>query len=173
MISWKVRRRISLSARCSARRRSGRRGTIQARRIADAIAPLGLGEIETGRGGLRSRCNAPPGAWARPRSRAAIKRVLETSYGLDPRNLAIRIDGENTVLLAPLDLDGQATALDVTYDPRLKRVAALITLGERQASLRVAGLVQEIREVQILTRTLNRGDTVSATDVTIERRPRE
>lgn len=150
----------------------GASGTIQARRIADAIAPLGLGEIETG-GRAQVSVQRAARRVGPTEIEAAIKRVLETSYGLDPRNLAIRIDGENTVLLAPLDLDGQATALDVTYDPRLKRVAALITLGERQASLRVAGLVQEIREVQILSRTLNRGDTVSATDVTIERRPRE
>ncbi|WP_019907022.1 flagellar basal body P-ring formation chaperone FlgA [Methylobacterium sp. 77] len=150
----------------------GASGTIQARRIAEALATLGLGEIETG-GRQQVSVQRAARRVGPTEIEAAIKRVLETSYGLDQRNLAIRLDGENTILLAPVDLDGQATALDLTYDPRLKRVAALITLGERQASLRVSGQVQEIREVQILSRSLNRGDTLSAEDIATERRPRE
>lgn len=150
----------------------GASGTIQSRRIADALGSLGLGEIETG-GRQQVSVQRAARRVGPTEIEAAIKRVLESSYGLDPRNLAIRLDGEATVLLAPVDLDGQASALDLSYDPRLKRVAALITLGERQASLRVAGQVQEIREVQVLTRSLGRGDTVNAADIATERRPRE
>ncbi|GJE16334.1 flagellar basal body P-ring formation chaperone FlgA [Methylobacterium marchantiae] len=150
----------------------GASGTIQTRRIAEAVMPLGLGEIETG-GRQQVSVQRAARRVGPTEIEAAIKRVLEASYGLDQRNLAIRLDGENTILLAPVDLDGQATALDLSYDPRLKRVAALITLGERQASLRVSGQVQEIREVQVLARSLNRGDTLGAADITVERRPRE
>ncbi|NEU12693.1 flagellar basal body P-ring formation protein FlgA [Methylobacterium sp. BTF04] len=150
----------------------GATGTIQARRIADAVAALGLGEIETG-GRIQVAVQRAARRVVQPEIEAALKRALESAYGLDPRNLAIRIDGEAPVLLAPVDLAGQATALDLSYDPRSRRVAALITLGERQASLRVSGQVMEIREVVVLGRALNRGEAINAADITIERRPKE
>ncbi|MCJ2083276.1 flagellar basal body P-ring formation chaperone FlgA [Methylobacterium sp. J-090] len=150
----------------------GASGTIQARRIAEAVTALGLGEIETG-GRVQVAVQRAARRVAQPEIEAALKRSLETAYGLDGRTLAIRLDGEAPVLLAPVDLDGQASALDLTYDPRSRRLAALVTLGERQASLRVTGLVLEIREVVVLGRQLNRGEAVTAADFTIERRPRE
>lgn len=150
----------------------GASGTIQARRIADAVDGLGLGEVETG-GRVQISVQRAARRVGPPEIEAALKRALETGYGLDPRNVMIRIDGEAPMLLAPVDLQGQAAALDLTYDPRLRRVAALITLGERQASLRVSGIVLEIREVAVLGRSVNRGEVVSAVDLSIERRPRE
>lgn len=150
----------------------GASGTIQARRIAEAVIRLGLGEIETG-GRVQVAVLRAARRVAAAEIEAAIRKALETGYGLDGRALAIRIDGESPVLLAPLDLDGQASAVDLVYDPRLKRVAALITLGDRQASLRVSGQVVEIREVAILGRSLNRGEAITASDLTMERRPRE
>lgn len=150
----------------------GAAGTIQARRIADAVAALGLGEVETG-GRIQVAVQRAARRVAQPEIEAALKRALESAYGLDARNLAIRIDGDAPVLLAPLDLDGQATALDLSYDARSRRVAALITLGERQASLRVSGQVVEIREVAVLGRALNRGEAIAAADITLERRPKE
>ncbi|KQP58121.1 flagellar biosynthesis protein FlgA [Methylobacterium sp. Leaf399] len=150
----------------------GASGTIQARRIAEAVARLGLGEIETG-GRVQVAVQRAARRVGATEIEAAIKRALESGYGLESRSLALRLDGESPVLLAPLDLDGQATAMDLTYDPRLKRVAALITLGDRQASLRVSGQIVEIREVVVLGRALNRGEAVTAADVAIERRPRE
>ncbi|EHP83553.1 flagellar basal body P-ring formation chaperone FlgA, partial [Methylorubrum extorquens] len=104
---------------------------------------------------------------------AALKRALETGYGLDPKSLSVRLDGDAPMLLAPLDLDGQAAAVDITYDPRTRRVAGLVVLGERQASLRVAGVAVETREVAVLTRSLNRGEAVAGADLTVERRPRD
>lgn len=150
----------------------GASGTIQARRIADAIAALGLGDVETG-GRIQVAVQRAARRIGGPEIEAALKRALESAYGLDPRNLAIRIDGEAPALLAPVDLEGPVAALDVAYDARLRRVAGLITLGERQASLRVTGQVVEIREVAILVRSLNRGEAVAQADLTIERRPLE
>ncbi|HEX8417459.1 MAG TPA: flagellar basal body P-ring formation chaperone FlgA, partial [Methylobacterium sp.] len=150
----------------------GASGTIQVRRIAEAVAALGLGEVETG-GRVQVGVQRAARRIGAPEIELALKRVLESTYGLDPRNLAIRIDGEAPALLAPIDLDGPVAALDVAYDARLRRVAGLITLGERQASLRVTGQVVEIREVAILIRSLNRGEAVAPADLAIERRPRE
>lgn len=150
----------------------GATGTIQVRRIAEAIAGLGLGSVETG-GRLQVSVQRAARKVTQPEIEAALKRALDSGYGVDSRNLAIRLDGEAPVLLAPLDLNGQAVALDLSYDARSRRIAALITLGERQASLRVSGQVIEIREVAILGRSLNRGETILASDLTVERRPRE
>jgi flagella basal body P-ring formation protein FlgA len=150
----------------------GATGTIQARRIADAVAGLGLGAVETG-GRVQVSVLRSARRVTAPEIEAALKRALESGHALDARNLAVRLDGEAPVLLAPVDLDGPASALDVAYDPRSRRIAALITLGERQASLRVTGQVVEIREVAVLGRALNRGEAVTAADITLERRPRE
>ena len=150
----------------------GATGTIQARRIADAVVGLGLGEVETG-GRVQVSVVRAARRVTQPEIEAALKRGLESGHGLDARNLAVRLDGEAPVLLAPVTLDGPAAALDLAYDPRSRRIAALITLGERQASLRVTGQVLEIREVAILGRALNRGEAVTTADLTVERRPRE
>ncbi len=149
----------------------GATGTIQARRIVEAAAHLGL-VVETG-GRAQISVQRAARRVTGPEIEAALKRALETGFGLDPRTIAVRLDGETPVLLAPVDLDGQANALDVTYDPRTRRLAGLIVLGERQTSLRVSGQALEIREVAVLMRSLNRGETIAAEDLTIERRPRE
>ncbi|WP_232628135.1 flagellar basal body P-ring formation chaperone FlgA [Methylobacterium sp. Leaf118] len=146
-------------------------GTIQTRRILDAAFALGLGGIETG-GRVQVSVQRAARRVGPPEIEAALKRTLETAYGLDPKAHTVRLDGE-TLLLAPLDLDGPAAAVDVTYDPRTRRVAGLVVLGERQASLRVSGVAIETREVAVLTRSLSRGEAVTATDLTVERRPRE
>ena len=150
----------------------GATGTIQARRIADAISALGLGAVESG-GRVQVAVQRAARRVGATEIEAALKRSLESAYGLDPRTLSVRLDGEGPVLLAPVDLNGQATALDVTFDPRSRRVAGLISLGERQASLRVSGLAVEMREVAVLVRTLNKGEPVAAADVAVERRPRD
>ncbi|MGU3537248.1 flagellar basal body P-ring formation chaperone FlgA [Methylobacterium sp. A54F] len=150
----------------------GATGTIQAHRIVEAVAALGLGSVETG-GRVQIAVQRAVRRVGPPEIEAALKRTLETAYGLDAKALSIRLDGEAPTLLAPLDLNGQAVALDVTYDPRSRRVGGLISLGERQASLRVTGLCIEMREVAVLTRGVNRGEAVNPADVVIERRPRE
>lgn len=150
----------------------GATGTIQTRRILDATAALGLTGLETG-GRLQIAVQRAARRLGPPEIEAALKRSLETGYGLDPRSVAVRFDGDGPTLLAPVDLEGQAAALDLTYDPRSRRVAGLVSLGERQASLRVSGVVVELREVAVLTRALNRGEPVKEGDVVMERRPRE
>lgn len=150
----------------------GATGTIQTRRILDAASALGLSGLETG-GRLQIAVQRAARRLGPPEIEAALKRGLETGYGLNAQNIAVRLDGDGPTLLAPLDLEGQAAALDLTYDSRTRRVAGLVTLGERQVSLRVSGVVVELREVAVLTRNLNRGEPVREGDVALERRPRE
>ncbi|SDA20691.1 flagella basal body P-ring formation protein FlgA [Methylobacterium sp. UNC378MF] len=150
----------------------GATGTIQTRRILDAAAALGLNGLETG-GRMQIAVQRAARRIGPPEIEAALKLSLETGYGLNPRTVAVRFDGDGPTLLAPMDLEGQAAALDLTYDPRTRRVAGLVSLGERQASLRVSGVVVELREVAVLTRNLNRGEPVKEGDVALERRPRD
>ena len=150
----------------------GATGTIQARRIVDAAASAGLGPVETGG---RVQVSVPRAARrvAAGEIEAALKRGLEAGFGLDPSLVSVRLDGEGPVLLAPTDLGGQVAALDLTSDPRTRRLAALISLGERQATLRVTGVAVELREVAVLVRAVGRGERLTEADVTLERRPRE
>lgn len=150
----------------------GATGTIQTARIVEAMAKLDLAQLETG-GRAQVTVQRAARRVGASEIEAALKRALSTGQGLDPTLLSIRLDGEAPTLLAPADLDGQASALDVTYDPRSRRVAGLIVLGERQASLRVSGQAIEMREVAVLTRSLNRGEAITATDVAMERRARD
>ncbi|MEA1832968.1 flagellar basal body P-ring formation chaperone FlgA [Methylobacterium durans] len=150
----------------------GATGTIQSRRILDAVAALGVGPVETG-GRVQIAVQRAARRVGAPEIEAALKRALETGQGLDPRVLSIRLDGETPTLLAPVDLNGAAAALDVVYEPRSRRVSGLISLGERQASLRVSGLVVEMREVAVLARAVKSGEPITSADVTLERRPRE
>ncbi|MDP4004007.1 flagellar basal body P-ring formation chaperone FlgA [Methylobacterium sp. NEAU K] len=150
----------------------GATGTIQTRRIVEAATALGIQGLETG-GRMQIAVQRAARRLGPPDIEAALKRGLESGYGLDPRSVAVRFDGDGPTLLAPVDLNGQAAALDMTYDPRSHRVSGLVSLGERQASLRVSGVVIELREVAVLTRALNRGEPVKESDLVTERRPRE
>ena len=150
----------------------GATGTIQARRILDSAAALGLTGLETG-GRLQIAVQRAARRIGAPEIEAALKSGLESGYGLDPRNVMVRFDGDGPTLLAPVDLGGQVTALDLTYDPRSRRIAGLVSLGERQASLRVSGVVIEMRAVAVLARNLDRGEAVKESDLVMERRPRE
>ncbi len=149
----------------------GATGTVQTRRIADAIDKLDLGPVETG-GRIQIQVQRAARRVGQVEIEAALKRALEAAHGLDAKALSVRLDGE-AQLLVPLELDGRAEAQDVSYDPRSHRIAGLIVLGARQASLRVSGQVIELREVAVLTRSVNRGESLAATDLAIERRPRD
>ncbi|ACL59576.1 flagellar basal body P-ring formation chaperone FlgA [Methylobacterium nodulans] len=150
----------------------GTTGTIQVRRIAEAAATLGLEPPESG-GRLQITVQRAARRIAGPEIEAAVAAALARQQGLDPKNLAIAFDGEPPVLTVPVDLDGPASAVEVAYDPRSRRVSALVTVGARQASLRVSGQVIEMIEVAVLTRALARGESVGAADVTVQRRARD
>lgn len=150
----------------------GSAGTIQSRRIAEAASALGLATVETG-GRMQIAVQRAARRVGPAEIEAALKRGLETGYGLDTNLMMIRLDGEAPSMLAPMDLAGQASALDMVYDPRSHRVSALVSLGERQASLRVSGVVVEMREVAVLARSVNRGEPLREGDLVAERRPRD
>jgi len=69
-----------------------------------------------------------------------------------------------------------ATA-ELSFNRRSRRVLALATVAATTshpgASVRIGGAAIELVEVGVLNRALNRGETIQAADLAIERRPRE
>jgi flagella basal body P-ring formation protein FlgA len=154
----------------------GQSGTIQVRRIVEAAAGLGMSGLETG-GRLqvmvtRAARHVGPGE-----VEAVLKRLLEREAGLDPRFTGIRFEGTSPALTLPPDETGPLVGGDLVYDRRTRRVLGTVWIGssatERRASMRVAGVALDLVEVGVLSRSIERGEAIRATDVTVERRPRE
>lgn len=149
----------------------GETGTIQAARIVEAAARHGVRLAETGvaqvvvsRAGRRIDLAEVEGA---------LRAALELRHGVEARATGILLDGTPPALPSVAD-DAQVVAEDVTYDPRTRRFSARLAVtgtGARPLA-RVAGQAIELIEVQVLSRALSRGETVAASDIATERRPR-
>lgn len=154
----------------------GQAGTVQTRRIVEAAEALGLRSVETG-GRLQIAVSRAARQVGAGEIEAALKRALQEKHGLEPLTTGITFDGVPPSLVLAPDLKGDVGAADLVFDPRNRRLSATIWVGpsarERRASVRVTGSAVEMVEVAVLTRSMERGDPVKATDVAIERRPRE
>jgi flagellar basal body P-ring formation protein FlgA len=154
----------------------GTSGTIQARRILDAARKLGLGQVETG-GRAQIVVTRAARRIAANEIEAAVKRALESRYGVEARALGIVFDGTPPALAVAPDVKGELTVEDLSYDRASRRVSALVWIGpsaaERKAAARVSGAAVEQIEVAIVTRALNRGDTAQAGDFVVEKRAKE
>ncbi len=152
----------------------GETGTIQAQRIVDAASGLGIARIDTyGRAQITvTRAARRIGA---PEIESALKRGLEMQAGVDARPFSVMFDGTPSLVVPP-EIKVPVAVEDLVYDRRSRRVSALVSVspnpGERRASTRVTGTLVELTEVAVLNRTINRGEMVLASDVTIERRVR-
>jgi flagella basal body P-ring formation protein FlgA len=153
----------------------GENGTIQVKRIMDAAAGLGIAHVETG-GRAQIAVTRTARRVGAPEIETAVKQALEAQAGIDVRPLSILFDGAPALVVAP-DVRIPVSVEDVVYDRRARRVSALVSIspspGERRASARVTGSLVELVEVAVLNRTLNRGDAVQTSDLTIERRVRD
>ena len=154
----------------------GQSGTVQIRRIASAAEGLGIGAIETG-GRLQVTITRAARHVGADEIEAALRKRLSKDFGSDPTATGIAFDGAAPVLAVSPDTPGELSVSDLTLDRRSRRLSATVWLGpsatERKAQLRVTGAAIELVEVVVATRSLERGQTVKAADVTIERRPRE
>ena len=153
----------------------GETGTIQARRIIEAAAGLGIARIEA-EGRMQVTVTRAARRIGASEIEAALKQALEAKAEVDARQLSVMFDGAPALVVAP-DLKAPLTVEDLVYDRRGRRIAALVSVGarpgERRGSVRVTGALVEIAEVAVLSRTVNRGETVQASDLTIERRVRD
>jgi len=108
---------------------------------------------------------------------ARIARALAGQYGFgDAGNISITFDREiRTIHVEPSATDElQVARLNV--DPRTGQFFIALELPgsatARRLPLRFSGTAVETAEAAVLTRALNRGETVKASDVTTERRPK-
>ncbi|KAA2234828.1 flagellar basal body P-ring formation chaperone FlgA [Salinarimonas soli] len=150
----------------------GESGTIQAARILEAAARHGLRAVET-RGLTQVAVRRAGRRVDVAEVEAAVKAALELRHQVDARTLGVLFDGAAPPVPAVAD-DAALVAEDVTFDPRTRRFTARIALRGTEGRMlaRVAGQAIEMAEVQVLQRGFNRGDTLQAGDVAVERRPR-
>ncbi len=153
----------------------GESGTIQVNRIVDAAQALGVAGIDTG-GRLQVVVTRAARRIGAGEIEAALKPLLAERHGLEPATTTVVLDGTPTLLVDAL-LKTPPTVEDLAYDPRSRRLSAVIVMSGstkgRRGQLRVSGIAIETVEVVLLNRAVARGEAVKAEDVTIERRIRE
>jgi flagella basal body P-ring formation protein FlgA len=153
----------------------GATGTIQVPRIIEAAQSAGLSHIESA-GREQVTVTRAARRVSQGEIGKAVRRALEEIHGLDLRSNAIVFEGSPSLLLPP-DAMEPLTVEEVTHDRRARRLSALVSVGgkpgDRPASLRVAGALVEIVEVAVLNRSLKRGESVKAGDISLERRRRD
>lgn len=108
---------------------------------------------------------------------AAVKSALLERFGFDGRAFSLLLDGGAPSVVVEPELTGDLTALDLNYDARSRRVTGRLSMpgsaATRLKPVRVSGQLVETAEVVVPLRTIARGETLTAADVTLERRPRD
>jgi flagella basal body P-ring formation protein FlgA len=108
---------------------------------------------------------------------AAVKSALLERFGFDGRAFALLLDGGAPSVVVEPELTGDLAALDLNYDARSRRITGRLTMpgsaATRLKPVRVSGQLVETVEAVVPLRTIARGETLKASDVTIERRPRD
>jgi flagella basal body P-ring formation protein FlgA len=152
----------------------GKAGTIQAIRVIEAARSAGLSvdpgtvsQIVVSRASRRA---------SKAEIEAVVSQALTDRYGLDRPDVALALEaGEQAVHLEP-DALGPLKVSELVYDPRSRRVEAVLTVaGSSSLTLkprRVLGQTVDMVSVPVLQKTVQRGDSVTAADVAVERRPR-
>jgi flagella basal body P-ring formation protein FlgA len=106
----------------------------------------------------------------------SIARAFAGRYGFgDPKNLAITLDLPARPITVDAAALGDLTPTGVLIDPRSGRFDLTFAVPNSQGvarSVRYTGQVIETMAVAVATRGLARGDTVKASDIAIERRPK-
>jgi flagellar basal body P-ring formation protein FlgA len=156
--------------------RLGETGTIQAARIIEAAAALGVTGVDLG-GLTQVVVSRQARRIHAAEIETAVAAKLRERAGIDPRGISLVFDGTPPSLIVPVEISSPVTVDDVNYDPRGRRLSATLAIsapdGSQRRPFRITAAVVETSEVTVLTRSLGRNDTINASDLTIERRPRE
>ena len=154
----------------------GETGTIQAHRIAEALRLQGVEGLVDG-GAAQVVVTRAARRVAMTEVDAAVKRAIEERFGVEARAFSVQLDAGAPSLIVEPELKGELQVLDFSYDPRSRRLSAILAMpGSAQMRLRpvrVAGQLVETVEVVVPIRTVNRGEILQSTDITLERRPRD
>lgn len=106
-----------------------------------------------------------------------VARALENRHGLgSAANIALTFDRDPGDLRLEATNSGALQPVAVRYEPRSTRFDVTFEIGNAAGTaplkLRFTGTAIETVEAAILTRSVERGDVLKASDVVIERRPK-
>ena len=106
-----------------------------------------------------------------------VAHALEHRNGLgDAANLDLTFDREMQDVQLEVWNNGDLQPVGVRYEPRSGRFAVTFEINNdvnsARTRLRFTGIAVETLEAAILTRNVDRGEVLKASDVTIERRPK-
>lgn len=108
----------------------------------------------------------------------AVARALEHRAGLgDAANISVNFDQPLQDMKFDASYDGALAPTDQRYDPRSGRFEVSFDIGGGGTSanasrLRFTGTAIETAQVAVLTRNIDRGETLRSGDLVVERRPR-
>ncbi len=158
----------------------GETGTIQVSRILEAArasAVLGEGGAVDNPGISQVVVTRAARRITAGEIEAAIKAGLGARYGIDARAFALVIDGGAPTLAVEPELTGELSVAEIGYDDRSRRLLAQLVLpgsvALRLKPVRVAGQLVETVDVVVPRRAIARGETLTALDIAVERRPRD
>lgn len=154
----------------------GETGTIQTHRIVEALRAHGVEALSDG-GAAQVVVTRSARRIAMAEVDAAIKRAIEERFGVEARAMTVQLDAGLPTLTVEPELRGQLQVQDMNFDQRSRRLSATLVLpgsaAMRLRPVRVAGQLVDTVEVVVPIRTLNRGEVIQATDISIERRARD
>ncbi len=152
----------------------GQIGTIQAQRIIGAASELGIKGVDTHdltAVVVRRAGHIVP----RDQMLELVVEALRSRYGL-PSDTDLVIDKTIKPLIVEAEARRAPQLASFTYDGRLSRFdASFIVPGSEltgKVAYRITGTLGETVRVPIVIRNLNKGDTISQNDISIEKRKR-
>jgi flagella basal body P-ring formation protein FlgA len=153
----------------------GETGAVPASRVLDAVRPHGLIGIET-RGLAEISVTRASRAITREEIEARLGAAIAVQTGLPGIDkLALSFDREAPTLYLEPAARAELEITRISYDRRSGRFDASMTVPGselmRRAPLRLTGTAVETREVATLARRLTKGETLTAADIVIQRRP--
>jgi flagella basal body P-ring formation protein FlgA len=158
----------------------GETGTIQVARIAEAARGAGFAREATeleNQGFAQVVVTRSARRVTAADLEAAVKLGLQERFGVDASMLALAIDGGLPAVSVEPELTGEVAVLDLGYDQRSRRIQARFMVpgsaAMRLKPLRITGQLVETVEVVVPKRAITRGETLSKSDVVVERRPRD
>jgi flagella basal body P-ring formation protein FlgA len=153
----------------------GQTGSVSAARVIEAVRAHGLALVET-RGISDIAVTRLSRVVSAKDLTARIAAALAAQAGVgDARNLSVTFDQEPQPIQLEPSVRGELQVARLFYDPRTSRFDISLAVPEgagRRLALRYLGTAIETVEAAVLTRPLNRGDVVKASDLVIERRPK-
>jgi flagella basal body P-ring formation protein FlgA len=154
----------------------GQTGAVGVRNVADALRPHNVGAIDT-HGLTEVVVTRLSRVITAKDIEERITRTLSGQYGFgDARNLGVTFDRDVRAMYIEASATSDLVVARMNVDPRTGRFDAAFevpgSLAARRLPLRFSGIISETVEAATLIRALGRGDTVQASDVVVERRPK-